>query len=58
MDTLATSTAFEALTQLGPLALFGLAYAKRVQTLGRAGHPVPGWRQACFYGGFIKHASA
>lgn len=49
----ATSTAFEALTQLGPLALFGLAYAKRVHTLGRAGRPVEGWRQACFYGGFV-----
>ncbi len=50
---LATSTAFEALTQLGPLALLGLAYAKRVHTLGRAGRPVEGWRQACFYAGFI-----
>jgi putative membrane protein len=50
---LATSTAFQALLQLGPLALFGLAYAKRVQTLGRQKHPVPGWRQACFYGGFL-----
>ncbi len=50
---LATSTAFAALAQLGPLALLGLAYAKRVHTLGRAGRPVTGWRQACFYGGFI-----
>jgi putative membrane protein len=51
--TLATSTAVEALTQLGPLALLGLAYAKRVHTLGRQGRSVPGWRQACFYGGFV-----
>jgi putative membrane protein len=49
----ATSSAFAALAQLGPLALLGLAYAKRVQTLGRQRHPVPGWRQACFYGGFL-----
>ncbi|HWY89269.1 MAG TPA: cytochrome c oxidase assembly protein [Solirubrobacteraceae bacterium] len=49
---LATSTSLEALTQLGPLALLGLLYAKRVHTLGRQGRPVPGWRQACFYGGF------
>jgi putative membrane protein len=52
--TLATSTtALGALTQLGPLTLMGLAYAKRVNTLGRQGRPVPGSRQACFYGGFI-----
>jgi putative membrane protein len=51
--TLATSTALEALIQLGPLALFGLAYAKRVHTLGRQDRPVPGWRQACFYSGFL-----
>jgi cytochrome c oxidase assembly factor CtaG len=50
---LATSTSIEAVTQLGPLAVLGLLYAKRVQTLGREGRPVPGWRQACFYGGFV-----
>lgn len=53
MLTFATSAAIEALTQLGPLAMLGLAYAKRVHTLGREGRPVPGWRQACFYGGFL-----
>jgi cytochrome c oxidase assembly factor CtaG len=54
MATLATSTtALGAVLQLGPLTLLGLAYAKRVHTLGREGRPVPGWRQACFYGGFI-----
>jgi putative membrane protein len=51
--TLATSTAFEAFTQLGPLAVLGLLYARRVHTLGAQGRPVPGWRQACFYGGFV-----
>jgi cytochrome c oxidase assembly factor CtaG len=50
---LATSTFLEAVLQLGPLAVIGLLYAKRVNTLGREGRPVPGWRQACFYGGFI-----
>jgi putative membrane protein len=54
----ATSAAVEALTQLGPLALLGLAYAKRVHTLGRQGRPVPGWRQACFYGGFVTIGAA
>jgi putative membrane protein len=38
---------------LGPLALVALAYARRVRTLTRTGHPVPGWRQACFYSGFV-----
>jgi putative membrane protein len=48
-----STTAFGALTQLGPLTLLGLAYAKRAHTLGLQGRPVPGWRQACFYGGFV-----
>lgn len=50
---LATSTALETLLQVGPLVLLGLAYAKRVRMLGLRGRPVPGWRQACFYGGFV-----
>ncbi len=58
LSTLATSTAVEAFIQLGPLALFGLAYAKRVHTLGRQGRSVPGWRQACFYGGFLTIGAA
>ena len=56
--TLATSAAVEALTQLGPLAVVGLLYAKRANTLGRQGRPVPGWRQACFYGGFATIGAA
>jgi putative membrane protein len=55
---LATSTTLESFLQLGPLALFGLAYAKRVQTLGRQKRPVPGWRQACFYAGFVTIGAA
>src|SRR5580693_15813 len=49
----AVSTATSAAFQLGPLAILGLLYARRAQTLAADDHPVPGWRQACFYGGFI-----
>jgi putative membrane protein len=55
---LATSTTLEAFLQLGPLALLGLLYAKRVHTLGRQKRPVPGWRQACFYSGFLTIGAA
>jgi len=58
MVTLATSTWFEALTQLGPLAVIGLLYARRAHALARHGRAVPGWRQACFYGGFITIGAA
>ncbi|MFI4985706.1 MAG: cytochrome c oxidase assembly protein [Gemmatimonadales bacterium] len=58
MVTLATSTSFEALTQLGPLAVIGLLYARRAHTLARQGRAVPGWRQACFYGGFVTIGAA
>jgi putative membrane protein len=55
---LAVSTDIEAALQLGPLAIVGLLYARRVRTLASTGHPVPGWRQACFYGGFVTIAAA
>jgi putative membrane protein len=55
---LAVSTDIEAALQLGPLALVGLLYARRVRTLAGAGHPVPGWRQASFYAGFVLIAAA
>jgi cytochrome c oxidase assembly factor CtaG len=59
LDMLAAASAsLEALTQLGPLAVASLLYARRVQALGREGRPVPWWRQACFYGGFITIALA
>jgi putative membrane protein len=48
-----STTAVAAITQLGPLTLLALGYAKRAHTLGREGEPVPGRRQACFYGGFV-----
>jgi putative membrane protein len=37
--------------QLAPTAVLGLLYARRTKTLADGTHPVPGWRQACFYGG-------
>src|SRR5271165_2824325 len=54
----AASEAIGSALQLGPLALLGLLYARRVRTLARGEHPVPGWRQACFYGGFAVIAAA
>jgi putative membrane protein len=55
---LAASTELLGALQLGPLAILGLLYARRVRTLAGppstgGGHPVPGWRQGCFYGGFV-----
>jgi putative membrane protein len=55
---LAVSTGLEAAIQLGPLAIFALLYAKRVRTLAIEGRAVPGWRQACFYSGFVVIAVA
>ncbi len=57
MIALATSTsAAGALSELLPLALLGLLYTKRARTLGLGRRPVPGWRQACFYGGLATIA--
>jgi putative membrane protein len=55
---LAVSIDIEAAVQLGPLALLGLLYARRVRTLADSSHPVAGWRQACFYGGVVVIAGA
>jgi putative membrane protein len=55
---LAVSTDLSAAFQLGPLALVGLLYARRVRTLALEDRPVPGWRQACFYSGFVVIAVA
>src|ERR1700677_531328 len=54
----AVSTATSAAFQLGPLAILGLLYARRAHTLAEDDHPVPGWRQACFYGGFVVIGAA
>ena len=48
---------------VGPLLVGGLLYTRRVRTLaGRSSigsaHPVPGWRQACFYAGFVTIGAA
>ncbi len=55
---LASSLVLSAAVQLGPLVLLGYLYARRVRTLARTGQPIPGWRQACFYGGFLTIAAA
>jgi putative membrane protein len=55
---LAVSSDISAAFQLGPLALVGMLYARRARTLAEHDHPVPGWRQACFYGGFVVIAVA
>ncbi len=55
---LAVSNELLAATQLGPLMILGLLYARRVRTLALSRHPVPGWRQACFYGGFVVIGAA
>src|SRR3977135_2246282 len=53
-----SSDDLSAALQLGPLALVGLLYARRARTLASSGHAVPGWRQACFYSGFVVIAAA
>jgi cytochrome c oxidase assembly factor CtaG len=54
----AISTGASAAVQLGPLAVLWLMYARRARTLARAGQPLAGWRQVCFYGGFLVIAAA
>jgi len=54
----AASTAVAAVMQLGPLVLLVVLYARRARTLARTSHPVPGWRQACFYAGFAVIGAA
>jgi putative membrane protein len=55
---LAVLTDLEAALQLGPLVLVAVLYARRVRTLAVGEHAVPGWRQACFYLGFVTIAAA
>src|SRR3978361_1421787 len=55
---LAVSTDLEAALEAGPLALVAVLSARRVRTLAGSSHPVPGWRQACFYAGFVTIAAA
>jgi putative membrane protein len=58
MPPLAVSTNISTALQLGPLAIIALLYAQRARTLAFERRPVPGWRQACFYGGFVVIAAA
>jgi len=44
--------------QIGPLVALALLYARRAHTLAEQDRPVPGWRQGCFYGGFVVIAAA
>jgi len=37
--------------QLAPAAIGAFAYWRRAKTLSDRGHPVPAWRQWCWYGG-------
>ena len=53
-----SSDVLTAVLVVGPLALVALAYGRRVRRLAATGHPVPGWRQACFYSGFAVIAAA
>jgi cytochrome c oxidase assembly factor CtaG len=55
---LAVSTDISTAIQLGPLAIIALLYARRVRTLAFEHRPVPGWRQACFYSGFVVIGAA
>jgi putative membrane protein len=54
---LAVSADLSSAFQLGPLAILAVLYARRVRALAEE-HPVPGWRQACFYAGFVTIAAA
>jgi putative membrane protein len=47
----ATLLSLENLIQLAPTLALGSLYARRAQTLSSSAHPVPAWRQVCFYGG-------
>jgi putative membrane protein len=55
---LAVSIHLEDVIQIAPTALLCLLYARRVHTLASSSHPVPGWRQACFYAGCLTIAAA
>lgn len=48
---LAISSGVAPAVELVVLAILGLLYARRARTLAAGPQRVPGWRQACFYGG-------
>jgi cytochrome c oxidase assembly factor CtaG len=49
MSPLATLLSQENVIQLAPTLALAALYAKRTRTLAGSTHPVPSWRQACFY---------
>jgi putative membrane protein len=53
---LAFSVDAAAAVQLAPTGLVCLLYARRAHALAALERPVPGWRQASFYGGFVAVA--
>jgi putative membrane protein len=55
---LALATEISAAVQVAALALLAAGYARRARTLAHSPNPVPRWRQACFYGGFLVIAAA
>jgi putative membrane protein len=44
--------------QLAPATIAGILYSVRAARLRDRGRPVPGWRQACFYGGLVLIVAA
>jgi putative membrane protein len=50
---LAASELLDAIPQIGPLLLLAALYGRRARTLAAGAHPVPVWRQACFYSGVL-----
>src|SRR5689334_19869595 len=53
-----SSDLLTAVLVVGPLVLVAFAYGRRAHRLGTTGHPVAGWRQACFYAGALVIAAA
>ena len=53
-----SSDLLTAVLVVGPLLLLALAYGRRARRLVATGHPVPAWRQACFYSGFLVIGAA
>jgi putative membrane protein len=61
MPPLAATAAADTITAAlvtGPLFIVALAYARRAARVARAGHPVPSWRQWCFYCGCVVVGAA
>jgi len=54
----AVSLNLSSIYEIGPLVVLAVLYARRVRTLVADGRAVPGWRQACFYGGLLVIAVA